>query len=203
MNRLFLIGNGFDLAHGMKSKYSDFLNWLLDGILTNLQNGKGYNDGDISIEFSKAIRNMLVIAKVNGSEVTRKSLMEKLGMVSAKFIPHGNETHTNITFKNENFILSKLLPDLSKSNWVDIENVYYNLLLRCVKHIDDPREQLSISILNRNLNFLITKLEEYLTPHDNVHEDTRFAKIFNASFNEKHFKKRIASILTVFKRQWQ
>ena len=27
MNRLVLIGNGFDLAHGLKTRYEDFLNW--------------------------------------------------------------------------------------------------------------------------------------------------------------------------------
>ena len=27
MNRLILIGNGFDLAHGLKTSYNDFINW--------------------------------------------------------------------------------------------------------------------------------------------------------------------------------
>ena len=27
MNRLVLIGNGFDLAHGLPTRYSDFINW--------------------------------------------------------------------------------------------------------------------------------------------------------------------------------
>ena len=27
MNRLIIVGNGFDLAHGLKTKYSDFINW--------------------------------------------------------------------------------------------------------------------------------------------------------------------------------
>lgn len=27
MNRLVLIGNGFDLAHGLKTSYADFINW--------------------------------------------------------------------------------------------------------------------------------------------------------------------------------
>jgi hypothetical protein len=29
MNRLILIGNGFDLAHGMKTSYNDFILWYL------------------------------------------------------------------------------------------------------------------------------------------------------------------------------
>lgn len=27
MNRIILIGNGFDLAHGYPTKYEDFINW--------------------------------------------------------------------------------------------------------------------------------------------------------------------------------
>ncbi len=27
MNRLILIGNGFDLAHGLKTSYADFIDW--------------------------------------------------------------------------------------------------------------------------------------------------------------------------------
>lgn len=32
MNRLIIVGNGFDLAHGLKTKYSDFINWYWDGV---------------------------------------------------------------------------------------------------------------------------------------------------------------------------
>lgn len=28
MNRLIIIGNGFDLAHGLRTNYNDFLDWV-------------------------------------------------------------------------------------------------------------------------------------------------------------------------------
>jgi hypothetical protein len=28
MNRIILIGNGFDLAHGLKTNYKDFIDWF-------------------------------------------------------------------------------------------------------------------------------------------------------------------------------
>ena len=31
MNRLVLIGNGFDLAHKLPTSYQDFINWYWDG----------------------------------------------------------------------------------------------------------------------------------------------------------------------------
>ena len=41
MNRLVLIGNGFDLAHGLKTRYEDFINWYN----TNVSLGIRLNSG--------------------------------------------------------------------------------------------------------------------------------------------------------------
>ena len=37
MNRLVLIGNGFDLAHNQPTSYRDFINWYWDGRFENLR----------------------------------------------------------------------------------------------------------------------------------------------------------------------
>ena len=36
MNRLVIIGNGFDLAHGLKTSYNDFLDFLWEKIYEEL-----------------------------------------------------------------------------------------------------------------------------------------------------------------------
>ena len=36
MNRIVLIGNGFDLAHGLKTKYEHFIKWYWDQRLHNI-----------------------------------------------------------------------------------------------------------------------------------------------------------------------
>lgn len=38
MNRLVIIGNGFDLAHGLKTSYKDFIRWYLDDFFNKLIN---------------------------------------------------------------------------------------------------------------------------------------------------------------------
>ena len=42
MNRIVLIGNGFDLAHGLKTRYEDFIDWYwdyrVDGFINNHTN---------------------------------------------------------------------------------------------------------------------------------------------------------------------
>ena len=38
MNRIVLIGNGFDLAHNLPTKYEDFINWYWEQRIVGLQN---------------------------------------------------------------------------------------------------------------------------------------------------------------------
>jgi hypothetical protein len=48
MNKLILIGNGFDLAHGLKTSYSDFMLWLINKNYklynASLSSGSYFND---------------------------------------------------------------------------------------------------------------------------------------------------------------
>lgn len=52
MNRLFLTGNGFDLAHGLKTSYKDFIFWYLVQCFDNAgiyNNGLGHEDQCIRV----------------------------------------------------------------------------------------------------------------------------------------------------------
>ena len=46
MNRLVLIGNGFDLAHGLKTRYEDFLNWYWNDVGRRLLMGTSKSVSD-------------------------------------------------------------------------------------------------------------------------------------------------------------
>lgn len=54
MNRIVLIGNGFDLAHGLKTRYEDFINWYLDHRTDNsgILYTEKIRDYDISIDYT-------------------------------------------------------------------------------------------------------------------------------------------------------
>ena len=41
MNRLVIIGNGFDMAHGLKTSYMDFINWYWDRRVDNINLSSG------------------------------------------------------------------------------------------------------------------------------------------------------------------
>ena len=44
MNRLVLIGNGFDLAHDLKTKYEDFIYWYWKNRILNLYQERTAHD---------------------------------------------------------------------------------------------------------------------------------------------------------------
>lgn len=53
MNRLILVGNGFDLAHGLKTTYKDFIFWYLDECFNQAgiyANGHSHEDGLLHVE---------------------------------------------------------------------------------------------------------------------------------------------------------
>ena len=59
---LYIIGNGFDLKHGMSTKYSDFKRWLFDNgridVIQELQKAFPAQNGDAYIlwsDFEKAL----------------------------------------------------------------------------------------------------------------------------------------------------
>ena len=56
MNRLVLIGNGFDLAHGLKTSYADFINWYKGYWIVQLRNEHSNisRDSLLSIEITEA-----------------------------------------------------------------------------------------------------------------------------------------------------
>ncbi|RZL20538.1 MAG: hypothetical protein EOO96_24965, partial [Pedobacter sp.] len=52
MNRLILVGNGFDLAHGLRTSYKDFIIWYLVKCFGNVSyTPETYQDKLLQIEF--------------------------------------------------------------------------------------------------------------------------------------------------------
>ncbi len=51
MNKLVIIGNGFDLAHGLKTSYKDFVLWYLNEKFKNKSNHKEDDLISISTEY--------------------------------------------------------------------------------------------------------------------------------------------------------
>ena len=155
MNRLVIIGNGFDLAHGLPTSYKHFI----DDYWANVKNSN-HNDDFISfvdlfdVDF-KNTRNLNELANFI------KQFNEKIKFSDGEiYTEYGNNFMTGqyprrhvLIYKNSFF---KAVNQKNIQNWVDIENEYYRLLKECLKN------DKSIIELNREFDEVKMLLEKYL-----------------------------------------
>lgn len=160
MNRLILIGNGFDLAHGLKTSYNDFILWYLKNSFTKAYTYLKYEDELISITKYSHYINYDVNEFVSGYvdrhyENGFKNLFANDGYNS--FTKQVNPFR--ISIKSD--LLSTLLQNCSDSNWVDIENEFYEQLKSILLSDKIVRTE-AVTIVNNSLKNIIDLLESYL-----------------------------------------
>ena len=108
MNNLIIVGNGFDLAHNMKTSYLDFMRYIID---THCKDEKR--------EFCSNL------FRLPNDIDSFESLME---VFKKSQIPYGRGDFLQVI---DNSILVRLirvlLDDFSLNNWCDIEYRYFSL----------------------------------------------------------------------------
>lgn len=157
MNRLVLIGNGFDLAHGLKTSYADFINWYWEQWGQRLLTGNHKVESDDLCSFS-----------LRPSEYYDTWYQFWVGPYMQKsnpFAPWAPNEVVRIAKEVDNISLFKYTtPFFEKINycketkgWVDIEQEYYYQLINAQK-----KSATYYLTLNKQLDFLRKKLIEYL-----------------------------------------
>ncbi|MGB7529238.1 AbiH family protein [Sphingobacterium cellulitidis] len=185
MNRLILLGNGFDLAHGLKTSYKDFIFWYLDECFNNAgiyANGYFYNDELIRVEVLEHYRLMDLAKNAGDLGISRYLNNNKILKLYLDYDPKWNYvSSTNIekyryiseisahhVSFNSNFF--KLLIDTCLDcGWVDIEQEYFQLL-KSYKDNDGKFESEKVRFLNKEFEYLKKRLEEYLTLQNDFFE---------------------------------
>lgn len=139
MNRIILIGNGFDLAHGMKTSYKNFIDDFWKNKCEEIKNQKDNQFEDDFIKFNVPL-----------DKAKRKTL------VDFKSVKNINAKGYNLCFKNT--FLFDLSDKNSLKNWVDIEDEYYQKL----KEFSEKGEKLKLLKLNKEIQQISELLAEYL-----------------------------------------
>lgn len=172
MNRLILIGNGFDIAHKIKTSYKDFILDYLKKVFKEASKINTYNT-------SKAYVDHFVIIKSNSSYYTQSEIdhitiddwdlkdfcfwfekgdsliiSEKGDSFSAKVRSY--DYKYSAKFKSD--LISKLISTCKEYNWVDIENEYYKILCE----LSSENKEKEILELNNGFQFLQSLLYDYL-----------------------------------------
>ncbi|MEE1261296.1 MAG: AbiH family protein [Paludibacteraceae bacterium] len=156
MNRLVIIGNGFDLAHGLKTSYKDFIRWYLKEFFKEyFENHKAYQE-DKLLKFEREIRYdpQTGLIPFDTNEYSAYSLNDK-EKEPWTFLDEIKNINLSKIKVDECILLKRILKNIDK-DWHGIESDYYALLKENADNIETCKS------LNNQMDFLRDKLAEYL-----------------------------------------
>ena len=169
MNRIIIVGNGFDLAHGLKTKYEDFINWYWEKTWKYLQNYVAivFDDGLCYIESEPNIyaiynyfRNSILSSEICNYVVSLKKNFNHIKRVEVSPL------------------LVRISQSVETKGWVDIEADYYAMLVEC----KGKKEELEK--LNKDFAVIQGLLVEYLKE---IEENGIYKKVLIRKIREKIF----------------
>ncbi len=147
MNRIILVGNGFDLAHGLKTKYEDFINWYWNNWRDTLKNATKsiLSDELIEINTNRGVgyinRYFWNIDKTdNVYKYICDVKINKGRLINIKISP----------------LLERISKSIEEKGWTDIERDYYEMLQ------DKTNEKEVIINLNKDFEIIRQRLIQYL-----------------------------------------
>ena len=154
MNRLVLIGNGFDIAHGLKTSYTDFIAWYWEQWGKRLcSSAEKFEEDDFC---SFLLNDELGLV---GWYLVRRCHYRDLNMGLAEFVQRVKGDTEVGKFEYASSFFEQINNSFESKGWVDIENEYYLLLKRYT--IENPSKE-DVKNLNKDLKYLQVKLIEYL-----------------------------------------
>ena len=170
MNRIILIGNGFDLAHGLPTSYGNFIDWYWEQWKNHLENNnQTYTESPLLKFHNRSGENISYfidrkIGHLTGRDIGL-ALMENDYSFSVEACP----------------LLEEICTSIETKGWVDIENIYYNLLVKCSNDNDIEKLQ--------SLNIQFGRLQELLCEYlasiskENFEDNERIRNIIYSPIN--------------------
>lgn len=151
MNRIVLIGNGFDLAHDLKTRYEHFIDWYWDYRVNGFSNNHTNKSTDCLCTFECLLQETWSsfffylpkhFQKLKGKEIVQ-SIRKDPYRYKVKYSPF---------FEN-------ICKSIETKGWVDIENEYYHLLTEYALTNSNAEY---LKGLNEQLSYLKDLLAKYL-----------------------------------------
>lgn len=165
MNRLVIIGNGFDLAHGLPTGYNHFIN----DFWRNFRKCLNTEDYKSILEINESFVNFLNYGEINSFKDFKANILEYAKDYGFSFHDGGNQgilqQHQNritlIKYKNYFF---KIINELhSVQNWIDIENLYFKILKDCLQDTALNKYHTDVTTLNKEFEQIKVLFEKYLS----------------------------------------
>ena len=157
MNRIILIGNGFDLAHKLNTRYNDFITDFWTRQVEEIKNNKDWKKQEREANQKNEIKNNLTKTVYFENDYFRLKFEKNLNW---------NDLRKKVEYKNK--FLEEINNAQKIENWLDIEKLYFKELKRC-KNIfkeyesSNPEKAIDpVKKLNSDFKIITEKLENYL-----------------------------------------
>jgi hypothetical protein len=169
MNRIILIGNGFDLAHGLKTSYKHFINdYWTEFWFGMYREGCIFPHSTDFVDFKIKDTQGTVIDNPNFGGIPISHNPRK--QYSYTDISQYSTSYNNLPIDGEKFHLSfkneffgRISERTGLENWLDIEQEYYDALKELLSEKDRQKRKESIKKLNEEFGAVKKLLEKYLT----------------------------------------
>lgn len=160
MNRLVIIGNGFDMAHGLKTSYMDFINWYWDKRIDAFAGNTTKVSEDCLCKLT--IKDGTYVNCWNVFTFEQSYFRDIIGnrICSGYEVIKELKKHPEVFLIDYSPFFDRIMTSFETKRWVDIENDYYYMLKKGIGEI--PPIDYTIEELNEQLGFLQEKLVEYL-----------------------------------------
>lgn len=173
MNRLILIGNGFDLAHGITSSFNDFIEWYLAKAYNTFLS-KNWKFNDVLLDINLIDKSYFLLNNHFKSIEPSEAKQTFINLVEA--------FNREITTKKV-LLLERIMMKSFETNWVDIEMEYFKLL-SVTKGISKDK----VDELNNQFDYLRSQFLEYLQIQEksffNNFDKTALVNCFTEPINE-------------------
>ncbi|MGJ1283691.1 AbiH family protein [Sphingobacterium spiritivorum] len=160
INKIILIGNGFDISHGLKTKYQDFLKSYLLKCVDETEECDypeifKFEDSCIKLLWNRNFYK-------NGKQDVKADLSQQwsFGNDLKKYIKNYNKydrPNSNLEIYAKNSFVYSILRECFSSNWSGIEDCIYSFLKQCHIKLKGYRDDISIS--KSNSKFYNVQLE--------------------------------------------
>lgn len=194
MNKLFIIGNGFDLAHGYPTAYADFVKWIWNNIHKDPTNEKFKNLITINTDFPflrQYNENLKTNINCYSDFLYDFNSYKKHNIGIDSFDLSAKYRRIDIyNFKNKFFFeLCLYFPD---AKWSDIESLFYKILTDLLNG-NRSTSRIDIDTLNKNLEEIKSLFSTYLF------ENVKYPKVnFKTPFTDLlKYKSKILEGITI------
>ncbi len=167
MNRIIIIGNGFDRALNIKSNYEHFIDWYLKKCLYDAQ--YAYIDRP-SIKIERLDNHLRNYLWRQTDAIGGHGGWNDIVKVLKKNSDNGIKINDKYIVRIKKGIIKQAINDINVKGWADIERVYYEQLIAIFTnvHNNPPQSQIdSLDKLNDELREIKEQLQKYLTDEIN------------------------------------